>query len=73
MTRKTNEPSAPDGRSDFPPDDEQTGETSDTNVQKSTTHGSWEDDALKRIIKQHPQKGIAQVESIEPQEAPPKE
>ncbi|HUX89840.1 MAG TPA: DUF2934 domain-containing protein [Gallionellaceae bacterium] len=41
--------------------------------QESGVHGFWEDDALKRIIKQHPRKGIPQIESIEPQEAPPKE
>jgi hypothetical protein len=43
------------------------------NMQESGVHGAWTDDALKRIIRQHPQKGIPQVESIEPQEAPPKE
>lgn len=41
--------------------------------QESGVHGFWEEDALKRIIKQHPGKGIPQVESMEPQEAPPKE
>lgn len=41
--------------------------------QESGVHGFWEEDALKRIIKQHPRKGIPQVESVEPQEAPPKE
>lgn len=48
-------------------------ETTGFGMQESGVHGAWEDDALKRIIKQHPQKGIPQVEGIEPQEAPPKE
>lgn len=42
-------------------------------VQESAVHGFWKDDALKRIIRRHPQKGIPLVESIEPQEAPPRE
>jgi len=41
--------------------------------QESGVHGFWKEDALKGIIKQHPRKGISQVESMEPQEAPPKE
>ena len=48
-------------------------ETTGLDMQESGVHGFWQDDALKRIIKQHPQKGIPQVEGIEPQEAPPKE
>lgn len=48
-------------------------ETMELDMQESGLHGFWQDDALKRIIKQHPQKGIPQVEGIEPQEAPPKE
>lgn len=48
-------------------------ETTEVDVQGSGLHGSRQDDALKRIIKQHPQKGAPQVESIEPQEEPPKE
>ena len=48
-------------------------EMTELNMQESGVHGAWTDDALKRIIRQHPQKGIPQVESIEPQEAPPKE
>jgi hypothetical protein len=42
-------------------------------VQQSGTHGPGIDDELKRIVKQHPQKGIPQVEGIEPREAPPRE
>ncbi len=48
-------------------------ETADFGGQESGVHGFWEEDALKRIIKQHPQKGIPQVESMEPREAPPRE
>lgn len=46
---------------EFPPD---------TEVQQSGTHGARTDDELKRIIKQHPQKGIPQIESVEPEKAP---
>ena len=42
-------------------------------MQTNSAHSFWEEDALKRIIKQHPQKDIPQVEGIESQEAPPKE
>lgn len=42
-------------------------------VQQSGVHGAAEDDELKRIVKQHPQKAIAQVESIEQEKAPFKE
>jgi hypothetical protein len=31
------------------------------------------EEGLKRIIKQHPQRDIPRVESVEPSEAPPKE
>lgn len=48
-------------------------EATELNVQEGGVHGFWQDDALKRIIKQHPQKGIPQVEGIEPEEAPTKE
>lgn len=48
-------------------------DTTEFGMQEGGVHGFWEDDALKRIIKQHPRKGIPQVESIEPQQAPPKE
>lgn len=42
-------------------------------MQQSGVHGAAKDDALKRIVRQHPQKGIPQIESVEPREAPPKE
>lgn len=48
-------------------------EMAERNVQESAAHGAWQDDALKEITKHHPQRGIEQVESLEPQEAPPKE
>lgn len=48
-------------------------ETAELEVQESGAHSAWRDDALKRTIKQHPRKGIPQIEGIEPQEAPLKE
>lgn len=39
-------------------------------VQQSGIHGAGKDDELKRIVKQHPQKGIPQIESVEPERAP---
>ena len=48
-------------------------ERTELDVQESGVHSAWEDDALKRIIRQHPRKGIPQVEGIEAQEAPLKE
>jgi len=49
---------------EFPPD---------TVVQQSGVHGAGKDDELKRIVRQHPQKGIPQIEGIEPENAPFKE
>lgn len=46
---------------EFPPD---------TTVQQSSVHGARTDDALKRIIRQHPQNAIPQIESVEPENAP---
>src|SRR5574340_343660 len=37
-------------------------EAAEFGMQESGVHGFWEDDALKRIVKQHPRKGIPQVE-----------
>lgn len=75
MIRKTNEPVKRGGRSDLPLEGQlpKPDETTEPEVQERAVHGFREDDALKRVIKQHPQKGIPQVEGIEPQEAPPKE
>jgi hypothetical protein len=53
-------PAAPE----FPPD---------AAVQQSSAHGARTDDELKRIIRQHPQKAIPQIESVEPDKAPFKE
>ncbi|MGB9129205.1 MAG: DUF2934 domain-containing protein [Thiobacillus sp.] len=39
-------------------------------VQQSGMHGAGKDEELKRIIKQHPQKAIPQIESVEPEKAP---
>jgi hypothetical protein len=41
--------------------------------QESSPHSIAHDEAMKRIIKQHPQRDIPRVESMEPAEAPPKE
>jgi len=49
---------------EFPPD---------IAMQQSSVHGAHTDDELKRIIKQHPQKAIPQIESVEPESAPFKE
>jgi hypothetical protein len=49
---------------EFPPDIE---------MQQSSVHGARVDDELKRIARQHPQKGIPQIESVEPEKAPFKE
>jgi len=52
------------GSAEFPPD---------MDVQQSSVHGARKDDEMKRIIRQHPQKGIPQIEGIEPENAPFKE
>jgi hypothetical protein len=46
---------------EFPPD---------TEVQQSSVHGASKDEELKRIIRQHPQRAIPQIESVEPEKAP---
>lgn len=45
----------------------------DKEVQQSSIHGAGMDDKLKHIVKQHPQKAIPQVDSVEPEKAPFKE
>jgi hypothetical protein len=45
----------------------------DIEMQQSSVHGARVDDELKRIARQHPQKGIPQIEGIEPENAPFKE
>ncbi len=49
------------------------GETIEFGMQQGATHGRWQDEALKRSIKQHPQREIPRVEGIDPQDAPLKE
>ena len=49
---------------EFPPDIE---------MQQSGVHGARKDDELKRAVRQHPQKAIPQIESVEPENAPFKE
>ncbi len=44
-----------------------------TEMQQSSVHGAGMDDELKRVARQHPQKGIPQIEGIEPENAPFKE
>jgi hypothetical protein len=46
---------------EFPPEAE---------VQQSSVHGAGKDDELKRIVRQHPQKAIPQIEGVEPEKAP---
>jgi hypothetical protein len=41
--------------------------------QESRPRSIVRDEAMKRIIRQHPQRDIPRVEGIEPGEAPPKE
>jgi hypothetical protein len=45
----------------------------DIEMQQSGAHGARKDDELKRIVRQHPQKAIPQIESVEPENAPFKE
>ncbi len=42
-------------------------------VQQSGTFGAAEDEVLKRMIKRNPRRDISRIESIEPEEAPPRE
>lgn len=42
-------------------------------VQQSSVHGAAADDELKHMVRQHPQKSIPQVESVDPKDAPPKQ
>lgn len=73
MTRKTEVPVTPSGRSDLPLEENESRETAELDVQGSAIHGFGKDDALKRMIRRHPQKAIPLVESMEPRKAPPKE
>ncbi|MGE5170180.1 MAG: DUF2934 domain-containing protein [Rudaea sp.] len=51
----------------------ESGEVRETGGQEGRPRGIVHDEAMKRIIRQHPQRNIPRVESIEPYEAPPKE
>ena len=42
-------------------------------MQQSGSRGRAEDEALKRMIKRHPRRDIPMIESLEPEEAPPRE
>ena len=44
-----------------------------TAVQGSSPRSVAHDEAMKRIIRQHPQRDIPRVENLEPGEAPPRE
>ena len=48
-------------------------EMSEMGGQKSASHSIARDEAMKRIIKQHSQRDIPRVESVEPAKAPSKE
>lgn len=48
-------------------------EVPEAKIQQSGVVGPGIDDALKRLVRQHPRKAIPQVEGIEPAQAPPRE
>jgi hypothetical protein len=48
-------------------------DTSDLEVHQGSSHSSREDEAMKRVIRKHPQRDIPMVEGIDPQDAPLKE
>lgn len=45
----------------------------ETGGHESSRRSIARDEVMKRIIKQHPQRDIPRVESIDPREAPPRE
>ncbi|MGA8147586.1 MAG: DUF2934 domain-containing protein [Gallionellaceae bacterium] len=47
--------------------------TEEFGMQHGGTLGPAEDEALKRIIRGHPRRDIPRIESMEPEDAPPKE
>ena len=55
------------------PDQPQPVESPDVEVQQSNLRSPAKQEKLKRMIKQHPQREIPRVESIDPVTAPPKE
>jgi hypothetical protein len=58
-----------DGRSDERQATESV-EEQEFEVQQSGVHGFRQDEAMKRIVRQHPQRGRPQVEDMETKEAP---
>lgn len=54
-------------------DEEQAAEPVMSDVQQSAGLSKARDEELKRIMRQHPRRDIANVESVEPAEAPPRE
>jgi Protein of unknown function (DUF2934) len=55
------------------PPEVQSDAMSEMGGQESAPHSIAHDEAMKRIIKQHPQRDIPRVESVEPADAPRKE
>jgi hypothetical protein len=55
------------------PQESEPNDLPETGGQEGSERSIAHDEAMKRIIKQHPQRDIPRVESIEPREAPPKE
>jgi hypothetical protein len=55
------------------PDPPQPAESPDIEIQQSNVRSPAKQEQLKRIIRQHPQREIPLVESIDPAEAPAKE
>lgn len=54
-------------------DSEMIGPGIEFGMQQGGTMGPAEDDALKRMIRRHPQKEIPLIEGMEPEEAPSRE
>ena len=50
--------------------DSESGEALEPGVQQSGAMGPFEDDELKRLVRQHPRKEIPLVEGVEPEKAP---
>ncbi|MEW5708432.1 MAG: hypothetical protein AB1830_05915 [Pseudomonadota bacterium] len=48
-------------------------EPAEADLQQSSARSIAKQEQLKRIVKQHPQRDIPRVESVEPADAPPKE
>lgn len=48
-------------------------DAADPGVHQGSSHSPREDEAMKRVIRKHPQRDIPMVEGIDPQDAPLKE